>query len=70
VFGSVGWVGSWFFISATSRARKSFAVIVASLADDAFAVLESVRAVALGFDMALATPDAELDIWFELVTIC
>jgi hypothetical protein len=26
--GSVGCVGSWFFISATSRVRKSFAVIV------------------------------------------
>jgi hypothetical protein len=29
--GSVSAVGSWFFISATSKVRKSFAVMLASL---------------------------------------
>jgi hypothetical protein len=70
VFGSVGCVGSWFFISATSSVKKSFAVIVAAAADDVDEAVEDVGVVALGFDMALATFAAELDIWVELVNIC
>jgi hypothetical protein len=69
-FGSVGCVGSWFFISATKSVRKSFAVIDA--------VFESVddeddgvdAEASLGFDSALATVVAELDICGELVNIC
>jgi hypothetical protein len=69
--GSVGCVGSWFFISATSSVRKSFAVIVASLEeDDVVDVAGVVVVVALGFASAPATLFAELAICGKLVTIC
>jgi hypothetical protein len=71
-FGSVGWVGSWFFISATSSVRKSFAVMV-ELSAAAVAVVVAAApppVVTLGFASALATLVAELDICVAPVTIC
>jgi hypothetical protein len=73
-FGSVGCVGSWFFISATSRVRKSFAdmVVEAVEADDEVLLSEvpPVVAAALGLVNPLATLLAELAICGALVTIC
>jgi len=74
--GSVGCVGSWFFISATSSVRKSLAVIVELLS--AVDELELVElpvdavdaAVALGFANALATALAEFASCGVSVTIC
>jgi hypothetical protein len=82
--GSVGCVGSWFFISATSNVRKSFAVIVvlpaaaaAALAAELLALPVLVAplaapvelaAAALGRASAPATLVAELAIWSELTT--
>jgi hypothetical protein len=67
-------VGSWFCISATSKVRKSFAVIVELLADVEAAVLlvllvELVDEVR-GFASAPATLVAELASCGLLVTIC
>jgi hypothetical protein len=75
----VGWVGSWFFISATSKVRKSFAVMVELLADAAaalaaaaFAAVPVVGVVAavLGRANAVATLAAELATCGAPVTIC
>jgi hypothetical protein len=76
--GSVGCVGSWFFISATNRVRKSFAVMVELLASAAAAVVELLLVPvvpagdddALGLANALATLVAELAICGAPVTIC
>jgi hypothetical protein len=72
-FGSVGWVGSWFFISATSSVRKSFAVMVELSAAAVVAVVVAAAplpVVTFGFASALATLLAELDICAAPVTIC
>jgi hypothetical protein len=76
--GSVGWVGSWFFISATSNVRKSFAVIVEVLADaaaeaadvDGALPVDAVAADALGRASALATVVAEFATSVAPVAIC
>jgi hypothetical protein len=71
-------VGSWFFISATSKVRKSFAVIVVLSADVEVEVEEAAPLVllvdpedeVLGFASALATLVAELASCGLLVTTC
>jgi hypothetical protein len=72
--GSVGSVGSWFFISATSSVRKSFAVMVALLSVAAelelLVLLVLSPIAALGFANALATLAAEFATCGPLVTIC
>jgi hypothetical protein len=72
-FGSVGCVGSWFFISATSSVRKSFAVMVELSAVAVVVVgvvVFAVATAALGFASAFATLVAELDICVAPVKIC
>jgi hypothetical protein len=74
--GSVGAVGSWFFISATSRVRKSFAVMVELLAAAAAvaavlaAVVVGVVVAVLGRANAVATLAAEFAGGSDPVTIC
>jgi hypothetical protein len=72
--GSVGCVGSWFFISATSRVRKSLAVMVEvdELEDELSVLLdedEDCVDVARGRAREVATLEAESEICCALVGI-
>jgi hypothetical protein len=75
--GSVGVVGSWFFISATSSVRKSLAVIVdapvaAAVEDPVLGVVLAVvlATAALGLVKLLATPNPDFTACCDPLTIC